>query len=128
MAMFFPPQYHRRLGDGRDWWDYAVTVALGPWPGGAPNLFMATRGLAQSMSDETPGLQRTKEQFIQTGWGPAMVTDLQAPTPFDYVEYTRLLTIQRPNGLALVVLQAPVSQFDGMLPLFDRVVNSLVFH
>jgi hypothetical protein len=47
-----------------------------------------------------------------TSLGTGIWSDLQAPTEFQYVEFTRMLTVGTRIGMGVLLFQAPISEFE----------------
>jgi hypothetical protein len=124
----FMPGAVRKQPDGTSWFDYSVLAFVAPWERLPRGLREATTVVARNYINGNPGMRLTGQSTPEASpAGQVMWTELQLPSRYGYTEINRMLTVERPNGLAVMVFAAPSGEFAQLEPIFTQIVSSLAF-
>ncbi len=94
------------------------------------DLEAQTKSLISQIQQRNQGMRVSNQgaRRLQVGGSPALLTTLYSPSAYGgETEIDMLLTLQRPQGLFMMVFISPQSEFRQHQPTFEKVLNSIRF-
>ncbi len=95
---------------------------------GKADLRRDTDALIQQVINSNEGVRIQRTQEARWSGQPAVVTRLEAPSPFEgRVEIDIIITVARPQGLFYLVLVTPRDLEDDLQPTFQNILRSVTW-
>jgi len=123
---FAPQEGISASANGRASIGLGVIVNLARSQTGTGDLRRETDGLVQQILSANPGMRVENSRQITLHGQPAIVTRMLGPSPFrGQTEVDTLISLARPQGLAYLILIAPLSLETGIQETFNSMLQSL---